>query len=181
MYCVSLPSVHPYSNPTLAVLKNQWPQIHLCMDFFCIISFILTCDMYPSVSFSWTWIHTHRWVLYRALLGLGTGCIVGGIRTSRSRRGRWVHPCFSNCQLMKENWIWYFWTTAMPNHGMPIQTPAALGQQGRYLLLLVASLKLHRESKTFSTTRHHGVLSLSLCFSEATQPCFLSSAETPIL
>lgn len=166
---------------TSSVEKSVTPNSCVHGFFGGIINLILTCDMYPSVSFSWTWIHTHRWVLYRALLGLGTGCIVGGIRTSRSRRGRWAHPCFSNCQLMKENWIWYFWTTAMPNHGMPIQTPAALGQLGRYLLLLVANLKLHRESKTVSITWHHGVFSLSLCFSEATQPCFLSSAETPIL
>lgn len=122
--------------------------IHVCMDLFIrnIIS-LLTFDLYPCVSSSWTGIHTSRWVLYRALLGLGAGCIVGEIRTSRSLRGRWAHPCFSNCRLMKENWIWYFWTTAMPNHGMPIQMPAVLGQQGHYSLLLVASLNLHCESK----------------------------------
>lgn len=139
------------------------------------------CDLYPCVSTSWTWIYTSHWVLNRALLGLGAGCIVGEIRTSRSLRGRWAHPCFSNCLLMKESWIWYFWTTATPNHGMLIQTPAVLGQQGRYSLLLVASLKLHRESKTFSVPWRHSVISLSLCFNEAIEPCLLSFAETPIL
>lgn len=115
--------------------------------YICNIILLLTCDSYPCVSSSWTWIHTSHWVLNRALLGLGAGCIVGEIRTSRSLRGRWAHPCFSNCRLMKENWIWYFWTTATPNHGMPIQMPAVLGQQGHYSLLLVASLNLLRESK----------------------------------
>lgn len=77
------------------------------------------------------------------------GCIAVGIRTSRYRHERWAHPCFSNCQLMKESWIWYFWTTAMRSHGMPTQTPVVPGPQGRCLLPLVANLKLWRESKSF--------------------------------
>lgn len=114
--------------------------------------FFLLLTWFLSLCFHsrWNWIHTSHQVLNRVFLGQVAGCIVVEIRSFRSLRGRWERPCFSNCQLMKENWIWYFWTTATPNHGMPIQMPVALGQQGHYLLLLVASLNLHRESKYFS-------------------------------
>lgn len=100
---------------------------------------------------SLVWSHTSCWALPGAPWGPGRGCIVVGIRTSRYRLERWAHLCFSSCRLMKESWIWYFWTTAMPSHGMPTQMPAVPGPQGHCSLPLVASLKPYRELESSSS------------------------------
>lgn len=81
----------------------------------------------------------------RTLSGPGRGCIVVETGIFRHQHERWARPCFFSCQHMRGNWIWCFWTTAMPNHGMPTQMLAVLGQQEHCLLLLVVSLNPCRE------------------------------------
>lgn len=141
------------------------------------LSVLKTCHLLLPTSL--VWIHTSYCALPRALWGPGGGCIVVGIRTSRYQHEKWAHPCFSNCQLMKESWTWCFWTTAMPSHGMPTQMPAAPGPQGHCLLPLVASLKPCRESKSIDISL--SLVMILLLSYAVTWYIFVLSAETLIL